>query len=153
MEMEARAGEELGPAFEAARHAGRVLGRGDQLTAPLWPGQGSDRDPAAGTDRAAGNGPAASRELPLTRREREVAELIAHGLTNRQIGARLVIAERTVDTHVGRILDKLGCASRAQVAAIVTAAAALTTATPEAPGAKSGGSKTGPVPPAHAFGH
>jgi predicted ATPase/DNA-binding CsgD family transcriptional regulator len=127
-ELEARAGQELGPAFEAARQAGRVLGRGDQVTAALWPARDADQDPAASPDRGGGAGPAASHELPLTRREREVADLITHGLTNRQIGARLFIAERTVDTHVGRILDKLGCASRAQVAAIVTAAAALTSA-------------------------
>jgi len=43
----------------------------------------------------------------------------AFGLTNRQIGARLFIAERTVDTHVGRILAKLGCTTRAQVAALI----------------------------------
>ena len=115
--LETQARGELGPALQAARHAGRVLGRGDQLTAALWPQ--ADRDPE----------PAAGRGLPLTRREREVADLIAQGLTNRQIGARLFIAERTVDTHVGRILAKLGCASRAQAAAIVAAAAAVTTAT------------------------
>jgi DNA-binding NarL/FixJ family response regulator len=51
-----------------------------------------------------------------------VAQLITTGLTNRQIGVRLFIAERTVDTHVSRILAKLGCASRAQVAAMVAAA-------------------------------
>jgi predicted ATPase/DNA-binding CsgD family transcriptional regulator len=135
-ELEARAGQELGLAFEAARQAGRVLGRGDQVTAALWPARDADHDPAAGPDRGAGAGQAASHELPLTRREREVADLITRGLTNRQIGAQLFIAERTVDTHVGRILDKLGCASRAQVAAIVTAAAALTTA---APGAQQSG--------------
>jgi predicted ATPase/DNA-binding CsgD family transcriptional regulator len=128
-ELEARAAQELGPAFEAARQAGRVLGRGDQVTAALWPARGAGRDRAAGPVPGAGARPAASHELPLTRREREVAELITRGLTNRQIGAELFIAERTVDTHVGRILDKLGCATRAQAAAIVTAAAALTTAT------------------------
>jgi two-component system, NarL family, response regulator DevR len=50
--------------------------------------------------------------------------MIAQGLTNRQIGAQLFIAERTVDTHVSRILAKLGCASRAQVAALVASVAA-----------------------------
>lgn len=54
---------------------------------------------------------------PLTRREREVASLIAEGLTNRLIAERLVISERTVDTHVANILGKLGFATRAQVAA------------------------------------
>jgi predicted ATPase/DNA-binding CsgD family transcriptional regulator len=53
----------------------------------------------------------------LTRREREVAVLIASGLTNRQIAAALFIAERTADTHVEHILQKLGLHSRAQVAA------------------------------------
>jgi non-specific serine/threonine protein kinase len=52
----------------------------------------------------------------LTRREREIAGLVAKGLTNRQIAEALVIAERTVDTHVGKILSKLGVTSRAQVA-------------------------------------
>jgi DNA-binding NarL/FixJ family response regulator len=111
-----RAVEHLGAALQATRQAGRVIGRSDQITAALWPASGR------GKDRATGHG------LPLTRREREIAGLIAHGLTNRQIGARLFIAERTVDTHVGRILAKLGCTSRAQVAAIVTAAAAVPTA-------------------------
>jgi predicted ATPase/DNA-binding CsgD family transcriptional regulator len=62
--------------------------------------------------------------LPLTRRELQIAGLLTTGLTNRQIGARLFIAERTVDTHVGRILAKLGCATRTQVAAMVAGARA-----------------------------
>jgi DNA-binding NarL/FixJ family response regulator len=41
-------------------------------------------------------------------------------LTNRQIGARLYISERTVDSHVRSILNKLGVASRAQIAAWIT---------------------------------
>jgi DNA-binding NarL/FixJ family response regulator len=53
----------------------------------------------------------------LTTREQEVALLIAHGLTNRQIAQRLVIALRTADNHVQHIFDKLGLSSRAQVAA------------------------------------
>jgi pimeloyl-ACP methyl ester carboxylesterase/DNA-binding CsgD family transcriptional regulator len=54
---------------------------------------------------------------PLTRREREVATLIALGLTNRQIAEDLVIAEATAERHVANILNKLGCHSRAQIAA------------------------------------
>src|SRR6516225_11901232 len=53
----------------------------------------------------------------LTRREREVAELVAAGLTNRQIAERLVISERTAEAHVEHIRAKLECRSRAQVAA------------------------------------
>lgn len=57
----------------------------------------------------------------LTRREFEVARLIADGLTNRDIGLRLVISERTAETHLEHIRAKLGIRSRAQVAAwIVT---------------------------------
>jgi non-specific serine/threonine protein kinase len=52
----------------------------------------------------------------LTRREREVAGLIAQGLTNRQIGEALVIGERTVEMHVSNVLAKLDLSSRAQIA-------------------------------------
>ena len=53
----------------------------------------------------------------LTPREREVATLIASGLTNREIASRLVIAERTAEGHVQAILNKLTFNSRAQIAA------------------------------------
>jgi DNA-binding NarL/FixJ family response regulator len=55
----------------------------------------------------------------LSAREREVAVLVAQGLSNRRIAETLVIAPRTADTHVGHILDKLGLHSRAQIAAWV----------------------------------
>jgi non-specific serine/threonine protein kinase len=62
--------------------------------------------------------PPADRVLPggLTAREREVAVLLATGLTNKEIARALVIAERTVNIHVTNILGKLGFRSRAQVA-------------------------------------
>ena len=53
----------------------------------------------------------------LTRRERQVAELIAEGLSNRQIATRLVISQRTAEGHVENVLAKLGFQSRTQVAA------------------------------------
>ncbi len=56
----------------------------------------------------------------LTRREREVAVLVARGLTNRQISNKLGISERTAGNHVGRILRKLGLHSRAQIAGWAT---------------------------------
>ncbi|GAY10712.1 DNA-binding response regulator, LuxR family [Pseudonocardia sp. N23] len=52
----------------------------------------------------------------LTPREREIAAMLAEGRTNRDIAARLVLSERTVETHVGNVLGKLGLARRAQVA-------------------------------------
>ncbi|MEU5880089.1 LuxR C-terminal-related transcriptional regulator [Spirillospora sp. NPDC047279] len=57
---------------------------------------------------------------PLTRREREVAQLVAEGLSNREIAVRLVISKRTVDAHVEHILSKLGLSSRVQVAKLLS---------------------------------
>ena len=62
-------------------------------------------------------GPLDSRVSP---REREVARLIADGLSNRAIAARLGLSERTIEAHVEHILHKLGFRSRAKVAAWVT---------------------------------
>jgi DNA-binding CsgD family transcriptional regulator len=53
----------------------------------------------------------------LTAREREVARLVARGMSNRNIAGDLVLSERTVETHVTNILLKLGFTSRAQIAA------------------------------------
>jgi DNA-binding CsgD family transcriptional regulator len=53
----------------------------------------------------------------LTPRESEVARLISAGLTNKEIGRKLGISERTVGAHVQNILNKLGAANRAQIAA------------------------------------
>lgn len=53
----------------------------------------------------------------LTRRELEIAPLVAEGLSNKEIAARLLIGERTAETHVENILNKLGFNTRAQIAA------------------------------------
>jgi len=65
--------------------------------------------------RAGGSGPT------LGGRETEVARLVGAGFTNKEIGARLFISERTVETHVRNILDKLGFSSRAQIAGWIAA--------------------------------
>ncbi|WP_406349329.1 LuxR C-terminal-related transcriptional regulator [Streptomyces sp. NBC_00144] len=57
---------------------------------------------------------------PLTAREEQIAALVADGLPNKEIAAKLVIARRTVDGHVQNILTKLGFNSRSQIAAWVT---------------------------------
>jgi non-specific serine/threonine protein kinase len=66
---------------------------------------------------------------PLTRREREVAALIAQGRSNRQIAQDLVITEATAAKHIEHILNKLGLSSRAQVAVWVAQHDLLPTST------------------------
>ncbi|MGH7519539.1 MAG: tetratricopeptide repeat protein [Gemmatimonadales bacterium] len=61
--------------------------------------------------------PASRARMPLTRREQQVAMLVAQGQTNREIAATLEITEKTAENHVQHILNKLGFRSRAQVAA------------------------------------
>jgi pimeloyl-ACP methyl ester carboxylesterase/DNA-binding CsgD family transcriptional regulator len=63
----------------------------------------------------------AAPEIALSHRESEVAQLLARGLSNREIAERLFISERTVDNHVSHILAKLGFDSRVQVATWVAA--------------------------------
>jgi len=58
----------------------------------------------------------AGRALDLTRRELEVAALVAEGLTNREIAGRLFISERTAEGHLEHVRDKLGVTTRTQVA-------------------------------------
>ncbi|MEU3347677.1 response regulator transcription factor [Streptomyces sp. NPDC006700] len=58
----------------------------------------------------------------LTDREREILALIGEGLTNRQIGQRLYLAEKTVKNHISRLLAKLGVERRIQAAVIATQA-------------------------------
>lgn len=65
---------------------------------------------------------ATSVKTALTLREREVAGLVAEGFSNRQIATRLVISERTAESHVQRIMAKLAVRNRAEIAARVGAA-------------------------------
>ena len=58
----------------------------------------------------------------LTDRERDILALIGEGLTNRQIGQRLFLAEKTVKNHISRLLAKLGVERRVQAAVIATQA-------------------------------
>jgi DNA-binding CsgD family transcriptional regulator len=63
----------------------------------------------------------AARNQPLSRRELEVALLVSQGMSNRSIAERLHLSERTAESHVKNICDKLGFNSRSQVAAWVAA--------------------------------
>ncbi len=99
--------------------------RGRFGRAPLWVTGGAEGRAAgcrcgAERFRAAAHLAGADRGLEaerLTAREREVARLIARGYSNRKIGDELVIAERTAETHARNIREKLGLATRPQVAA------------------------------------
>jgi predicted ATPase/DNA-binding CsgD family transcriptional regulator len=100
---------EIGAAkFAAEVEEGKRLSRDAAVALAL-----GDSAPAAPPGRV---GPAL-----LGRREADVAQLVADGLSNKQIGARLFISERTVDSHVRSILNKLGFNSRAQIAAWIGA--------------------------------
>ena len=91
--------------FEAAFQAGGHMGREAALRLALSESEEIDADPS---DQIATG--------PLAKPEVEVARLVAEGLTNKQIGTRLFISERTVATHIRNILNKLGFGSRAQIA-------------------------------------
>ena len=57
----------------------------------------------------------------MSKREREDARLVAAGLTDRDIATKLVISQRTAESHLQHILTKLGFRSRSQIAAWVAA--------------------------------
>jgi len=92
--------------FEAEFSAGKGLSRCAAIGLAL--GESAHDAATASDDEGSGL---------LGKREAEVARLVATGLSNKQIGARLFISERTVGSHVRNILNKLGFNSRAQIAA------------------------------------
>ena len=113
-DCERQARQALGEtAFQAACHRGLDLPAEDAVAYALQqpPDKPPDKPPA----------PAVSDGAPLTPRELQVARLVAGGRSNKQIAAELVIAQRTAEGHVERILAKLGFTSRAQAAAWVAA--------------------------------
>ncbi|RVW06075.1 ATP-binding protein [Rhodococcus spongiicola] len=108
-------------AFEAAFSRGVALGFADAVEFALSPGDCTE------LARAELDAPTAAMRIviptdttpALTPRQRQVAELVARGLTDREIAETLVIAQRTAEGHVERVLTKLGFGSRTQIAAWV----------------------------------
>jgi len=107
----------LGPArFDAGWSAGRddrlerVI---DELLAAPTTSSADERTAAGKTEIYGSQGLGGG----LTRRETEVAHFVVQGMTNRQIGAKLAISERTAERHLENVRVKLGVTSRAQVAA------------------------------------
>jgi predicted ATPase/DNA-binding CsgD family transcriptional regulator len=91
--------------FEAEFNGGKALSRESALRLAL--GEAAQVDVQRIDDIATG---------PLAKRELDVARLVAEGLTNKQIAARLFMSEPTVATHIRNIMNKLGYNSRAQIA-------------------------------------
>ena len=100
-------------AFDAAVEAGKGLTLDQVFTYVL----GDEEEGPANADGAPQRSQVS--DAGLTRRELEIAELVAEGLTNKEIALRLTIARRTAEGHVENILAKLGFTSRAQIAAWV----------------------------------
>ena len=94
--------------YRAAFAKGSAMDQAEAIAFAL----GESARPRRDAGRVAGSG-----RGQLTRREQDVAALVARGQSNSQIAASLVISVRTVETHVQHIMDKLGCGTRAQIAA------------------------------------
>jgi predicted ATPase/DNA-binding CsgD family transcriptional regulator len=98
-----------GRAYEAAVHKGAAMSHAEAIAFALR--EQSRPEPRLDRTRT-GSSPG-----QLTRREVEVARLVAGGHSNNQIAAELLISVRTVESHVQHIMDKLGFSARAQIAA------------------------------------
>ncbi|MEV5100443.1 LuxR C-terminal-related transcriptional regulator [Streptomyces massasporeus] len=114
-DSEERAAPALGrDAFERAHRRGHALALAELVGHAL-------QEPGRPHPAEAAPPPHDDSTVRLTRRETEVARLVAEGLANQQIADRLVIARRTAEGHVERILSKLGFSNRSQIAAWMTA--------------------------------
>ena len=80
---------------------------------PAPAGRRGDREPAPGWPA-----PTTTADAVLTGREREVLALVAEGLTNREIGKRLFISEKTASVHLSNLMAKLNVSSRTEAVTV-----------------------------------
>jgi predicted ATPase/DNA-binding CsgD family transcriptional regulator len=95
-------------ALESEAEVGRLMPRAEAIAHALGEKVPRPSPPSAMTATT-----------PLSKRELEVARLVAAGLSNKEIGSRLFLSERTVETHVSKILNRLGIGSRVEIASWV----------------------------------
>jgi len=101
-------------AWEAAWQEGRTMSMEEAIEYAL-----SDDEPAPPLGAVQEQLAVDAQPAALTRREEQVAVLVAQGMTNRQIATELSISEHTVANHVAKILRKLELSSRSQITAWV----------------------------------
>ncbi len=87
-------------------------------SAAILPGRGELERPGLASAFVGPAEPPPGDTFGLSRREREVLVQLAQGRTNREIGERLFISQKTVGVHVGNILAKLGVSGRVEAAAV-----------------------------------
>ena len=107
----------------------RVVARGDALVDP-----GVTRRLIAGFARWPPHQERPPELTGLTEREMTVLRLVARGLSNREIAGELVVAEATVKTHFGRILQKLGLRDRVQAVVLAYEVGLVSPGSPDVPG-------------------
>ena len=128
-----------GSAHRAAFRKGNAMSQAEAIAFAL----GESPQPAPQSDGTQDSGSL----VQLTRREQDVAMLVARGRSNSQIAATLVISARTVETHVQHIMDKFGVSTRAQIAAC--SAAAPRPRGPAGPAVHGSGADAGSAAPDH----